>query len=85
MTPPKKAAPTATRKMTWKETKELETMEAEILKAEEAVAGLETAFASPEFYQTHGDRWQQKEKELADAKKKVAALYKRWAELEALA
>lgn len=81
----KKAAPAvATRKLTWKETKELETIEADILRAEEGVAKLETAFAAPDFYQTHGDRWQEKEKELATAKTKVATLYKRWAELEAV-
>ena len=82
---PQKAVPAvATRKLTWKETKELETIEADILQAEEGVAKLEAAFAAPNFYQTHGDRWQEKEKELATAKTKVATLYKRWAELEAL-
>ena len=83
--PQKKAVPAvATRKLTWKETKELETIEADILQAEGGVAKLEAAFAAPDFYQTHGDRWQEKEKELATAKTKVATLYKRWAELEAL-
>ena len=71
------------RKLTWKEIKELESMEASILQAEQEVGRLEGVFASPDFYQTHGDRWKETEDALATAKAKVATLYARWAELEA--
>ena len=52
------------RKLSFKEAKELETIEARILASEENVARLETLFAAPDFYATHGDRWQQMEDEL---------------------
>ena len=74
----------AGRKLTFKETKELETIEADILTAEENVARMETEFAAPDFYQKHGDRWKELQAELAAAKMKVARLYARWEELEAI-
>ncbi len=77
-----KAAPT--RKLTYKETQELETAEARILTAEENVARLETLFADPTFYQTHRDRLKPMEAELDAARKEVARLYARWEELERL-
>ena len=78
------AKSTPARKLTYKETQELETAEARILTAEENVARLETLFATPDFYQTHGDRWKTIEAELAAARKEVARLYARWEELERL-
>src|SRR6185369_15660534 len=38
------------RKLTWKEARELETIEASILAAEDHVARLETSFAAPDFH-----------------------------------
>jgi ATP-binding cassette subfamily F protein uup len=81
---PVPAAKVNVRKLTWKETRELENMEAQILAAEEEVARLEQLFAAPDFYQQHGERWQALEKELAAAKRKVPALYARWEELEGI-
>ena len=79
---PAKAA--AGRKLSYKETQELETSEARILAAEGNVARLETMFAAPDFYEKHGDKWQKLEKELAAARQEVARLYARWEELEAI-
>ena len=79
------AKPVATgRKLSFKETKELETIEADILTAEKNVARLETMFAAPDFYEKHGDRWKELQAELDAAKKGVARLYARWEELEAV-
>jgi ATP-binding cassette subfamily F protein uup len=72
------------RKMTWKEKAELEGMEAAILKAEEAVARIESLFADPEFHSKHGAKTIELTSELETAKKQGAALYTRWEELEAI-
>ena len=72
------------RKRTWKEKAELEDMETAILKAEEAVARIESLFADPEFHSKHGAKTIELTSELETAKKQGAALYARWEELEAL-
>ena len=72
------------RKLKWAEAKELETIEDDILKAEEKVTRLEAAFEAPDFYEKHGDNWQQLETELKDAKENVPKIYARWEELEAI-
>ena len=72
----------AGRKLSFKEAKELETIEARILSSEENVARLETLFAAPDFYEKHGDRWQQVEAELAAARQNTVKLYARWEQLE---
>ena len=70
------------RKLSYKETQELETAEARILTAEENVSRLENLFAKPDFYQTHAESWKALQKELDAARKDVARLYARWEELE---
>ena len=72
------------RKMTWKEKAELEGMEAAILKAEEAVARIESLFADPEFHSKHSANTSELTSELEVAKKRGAKLYARWEELEAI-
>lgn len=72
------------RKLKWAEAKELETIEEVILAAEENVTKLQAAFEAPDFYEKHGDNWQELEAELKTAKEKVPALYTRWEELEAI-
>ncbi len=69
-------------KLTWKEVKELETIEQDIASAEEAVASIEAIFASPDFYEKHGDRTAQLSEELTAAKAAAERLYARWHELE---
>ena len=72
------------RKLTYKETRELEGIEEEIMKAEEAVTELEEAFAAPDFYEKHGEDWKEMEARLEAGKKRVPELYARWEELEAI-
>ncbi|MBT8037413.1 MAG: ABC-F family ATP-binding cassette domain-containing protein [Verrucomicrobiae bacterium] len=72
------------RKLKWAEAKELETIEDDIMAAEKKVAQLEASFEAPDFYEKHGDNWQQLETELKEAKEKVPQIYARWEELEAI-
>jgi ATP-binding cassette subfamily F protein uup len=71
-----------TRKLSYKETRELETIEAEIHAAEENVTKLEAELAAPDFYMKHGNEWQAYEDRLKAAKERVPQLYARWEELE---
>jgi len=72
------------RKLSYKETRELETIEADILTAEGVVAKLEEAFLAPDFYDKHGHEWQALEDKLKADKARVVFLYARWEELEAI-
>jgi ATP-binding cassette subfamily F protein uup len=72
------------RKLSYKEARELETIEADIFAAEAEVARLEKAFAAPDFYEKHGDDWPALETQLKEAKERVPRLYARWEELEAI-
>ena len=74
----------ATNKLKWKEAKELETIEQDILQAESEVVRIESIFASPDFYAKHGDQTVQLTAELAIAKDATERLYARWHELEEL-
>jgi ATP-binding cassette subfamily F protein uup len=82
--PASRPAPDRPRKISFKETKELEGMEARILAREEDITRLESIFASPDFHRTHATQTHQLVAELAAAKEEVARLYVRWEELEAL-
>jgi ABC transport system ATP-binding/permease protein len=72
------------RKLTWKEAKELETMETCILETESEIARIEALFSSPDFHRTHATQTTQLNTELAAAKATLNELYSRWEELEAL-
>ena len=72
------------RKLSFKEQKELEGMEAQIHQAEANVAQLEAAFLDPEFHRKHGPRAAELQRELDEAKRGVATMYARWEELEAV-
>ena len=78
------AAAPPTRKLSYKETRELEGMEATILAAETEVGRMETLLAAPDFYQQHGAQWQTMETQLGAARREVARLYARWETLEGL-
>ncbi len=70
------------RKLKWKEERELETIEVDILTAEEDVTAKEAILTHPNFYNDHPNDWQQFEEQLNEAKANVATLYTRWEELE---
>jgi ATP-binding cassette subfamily F protein uup len=83
---PKKQKPqkAPVNKLKWKEAKELETIERDILTAEAEVTRIENIFASADFYETHGDQTVALTAELAAARAAVDRLYARWHELEEL-
>jgi len=59
-------------------------MEAEILAVEENIARIEAAFAEPDFHRKHGQRTADLNAELATSRERLAQLYDRWQELEAI-
>lgn len=69
-------------KLTWKEERELEGMEARIMEAEEAAASLEALFGDPDFYPKHGHEAVQLQVKLEAMRKEIPALYLRWEQLE---
>jgi ABC transport system ATP-binding/permease protein len=87
--PAKTAAPLAARadsgkprKLSFKELRELETIEPAILQTEENIAELEALFADPDFHRKHGQRMEEINLDLAAAKERLRTLYKRWEELD---
>jgi ATP-binding cassette subfamily F protein uup len=72
------------RKLSFKEQRELEGIEAVIQVAEAEVTEREAQFVDPEFVRKNGARMQALLAELETSKAKVAALYARWEELEAV-
>jgi ABC transport system ATP-binding/permease protein len=71
-------------KLSFKETRELEGMEPQILALEGEIARIEGLFASPDFHRTHATQTNDLLAQLAAAKEKLPRLYARWEELEAL-
>ena len=78
---PKPAKP---RKLSFKETRELEGMEAQIHAVDAEIARIEGLFASPDFHRTHATQTSQLTADLAAAKENLTKLYARWEELEAI-
>jgi len=72
------------RKLSFKEQRELEGMEAQIHAVEGEVARIERLFADSEFFRKHATQVNQLTGELDVAKEKVPKLYARWEELEAI-
>jgi ABC transport system ATP-binding/permease protein len=72
------------RKLSFKETRELEGMEAQIQAVEAEVARIEGLFASPDFHRTHATQTNEINAQLAEAKEKLTKLFARWEELEAI-
>jgi len=71
-------------KLSFKDARELEGMEAQIFAAEEEIARIEGLFASPDFHRSHATKTNELMAELAAAKEKLGQLYARWEELEML-
>lgn len=75
-------APAKGRKLTFKENKELEGIEAEILAMEGEAERLEALFAQPDFYAKHGHEALAMESKLGTTKETITQRYARWEELE---
>ena len=72
------------RKLSFKENRELEGMEAQIHTVEAEVARIEGLFANPDFFRKHATQVNQLTAELDAAKENVTKLYARWEQLEAI-
>ncbi len=83
-TPPPRPAAAKVRKLTYKETRELEGMENVILELEARMAEIEALFAAPDFHETHGAQASALHEELEAARPRLETLYARWEELEAI-
>jgi ATP-binding cassette subfamily F protein uup len=84
-TPPPAPPKTAkARKLSFKEARELEGIEAQIHALEAEVARIEGLFADPEFFRKHASQVNQLTHELDAAKAGATRLYARWEELEAI-
>jgi ATP-binding cassette subfamily F protein uup len=82
--PPAPAKPAKPGKLSFKEARELEGIEPQILAVEEEIARIEGLFVSPDFHRTHAPQTHQLVAELAAAKEKLSRLYARWQELDSL-
>jgi ATP-binding cassette subfamily F protein uup len=71
-------------KLSFKEARELEGIEPQILALETEIARIEGLFASPNFHRTHATQTNALLAQLAAAKEKLPRLYARWEKLEAL-
>ncbi len=80
----KSAAKNKPRKLSFKEQRELEGMEAQIHVVEADVARIEGLFADPEFFRKNAAKVNELTVELDAAKVNVTKLYARWEELEAI-
>jgi ATP-binding cassette subfamily F protein uup len=72
------------KKLSWKEQKELNSIEEEILNAEKEVDRIEQMFLLPDFYKKYALQVNQLNSELESAKEKIKYLYERWGILEQL-
>ena len=75
---------TKPRKLSFKEQRELDDMEAQIHAVEAEVARIEGLFADPEFFRKHAAKVNDLTHELDAAKEQVTKLYSRWEQLEAI-
>ncbi len=73
------------RKLTWKESKELESMEAQIMEIEEKIEAMEAKFLDPEFHLKHAKQTKEIQAELEEMKQQRDQLFERWEELESIA
>jgi len=76
--------PQGPRKLSFKEQRELDGMEAQIHAVEAEVARIEGLFADPEFFRKQGAQVNQLTHQLELAKEKNTQLYARWEKLEAV-
>lgn len=82
---PARPEPTRPRKLTYKEQRELEGMEASILAAESRVGELESLLNDPAFYATRAQEAAAMSDDLDKARAEVTRLYGRWEELDRIA
>ena len=79
---PRRSTADKPRKLTFKEARELEGMEAAILAVEERIAEIEAMFADPEFHRKHGADGPALHEEVEAKRASLEGLFARWEELE---
>jgi ATP-binding cassette subfamily F protein uup len=79
-----KPAPAKPKKLSYKETRELETLPERIEALEAEVGEVNAAMGRPEFYQQPKDAITRTQARLAELEKTLETAYQRWEELEAL-
>lgn len=72
------------KKLSWKEERELESIEPTILETETRIEEIDAMFADADFYTNHGDQAEALNAERDELKSKADELYARWEELEAI-
>lgn len=75
--------PQKTKKLSYKEQRELDSMEKNVMELEAEVERIETMFAAPDFFKKHGDQSAELHSKLTELKDKLDNSYARWEELEA--
>ncbi|MCA9162306.1 MAG: ABC transporter ATP-binding protein, partial [Planctomycetales bacterium] len=80
----KPAAPTAKRKLTYKEQQELARLPDDIERLEADIAGLHQAMADPSFYKQPGELVAQEQRRLKELESQLSTAYTRWEELESV-
>ncbi|MBP7949963.1 MAG: ATP-binding cassette domain-containing protein [Verrucomicrobiales bacterium] len=81
---PTRAESAKPRKLTWKEERELEGIEARIASAEDEISSLEQSLTEPEFYVKHGSATADYLRQLEDKRCALHDLYARWEDLESI-
>lgn len=79
---PKKQASTNTKKLSYKDQRELDGLPQSIEKLEADISALETRISSPEFYEQEKAAIDETLRELAELQSSLEHCYERWAELE---
>lgn len=80
----KKQPTSRPRKLSFKEQRELDGMEAAVLAVEENISRIEGLFLDPDFHRKYGQKTDELKAELVAEKERVAKLYERWQELDAI-
>lgn len=70
------------KKMSYKDSLELESIQGKIIEAESEADRIEKIFALPDFYEKYAEKTNELNQQLEEAKEKVKKLYERWEELE---
>ena len=70
------------KKLSYKDTVELESIETKIIEAESEIERIEKIFTSPDFYLNHAEQTNELNLQLEGAKNIAKKLYERWEELE---
>ena len=70
------------KKLSYKEQRELDSMEDRVMELESRIEEIENKFSDPDFFNKHGDQTQDLQEELTTLKQELDDCYSRWDELE---